>query len=68
MQFEVEVADNGSGEWTATAVEYGVSVTGRTEREALARIMDALADHFKRRATRSDTPSTGASSTGSSRS
>ena len=68
MQFEVEVADDGKGQWTATAVEYGVSVTGRTEREALARIMDALATHFKRRGTRSDTPSSGASSTGSNRS
>ncbi len=68
MQFEVEVADDGKGEWTATAVEYGVSVTGRTEREALAMLVDALAAHFKKGATRSDTPSTGASNTGSSRS
>jgi hypothetical protein len=68
MQFEVEVADNGNGEWTATAVEYGVSATGRTEREALAAIMDALTAHFKNRGTRSGTPSSGASSTGSSRS
>lgn len=69
MQFEVEVvADDGKGQWTATAVEYGVSATGRTEHEALARIMDALAAHLKKRATRSDTSSSGASSTGSSRS
>jgi hypothetical protein len=68
MQFEVEVADNGKGEWTATAVEYGVSATGRTEREALAAIMDALTAHFKKGGTRSDTPSSGASSTGSTRS
>ena len=47
MQFEVEVADSGNGEWTATAVEYGVTATGRTEKEALARVMDALAAHFK---------------------
>lgn len=68
MQFEVEVADDGKGQWTATAVEYGVSVTGRTEAEALARIMDALAAHFKKSGTRSGTPSSGASSTGSIRS
>lgn len=47
MQFEVEVYRNETGEWVATAVEYEVSVTGRTENEALARIMDALALHFK---------------------
>jgi predicted RNase H-like HicB family nuclease len=68
MRFEVEVASDGKGEWTATAVEYGVSVTGRTEAEALARIMDALAAHFKKGGTRSDMPSTGASNTGSTRS
>ena len=47
MQFEVEVERNEMGEWTATAVAYGVKATGRTEQEALARIMDALALHFK---------------------
>jgi predicted RNase H-like HicB family nuclease len=47
MQFEVEVYQNERGEWVATAVEYDVSATGRTENEALARMMDALALHFK---------------------
>ena len=47
MQFEVEVYKNDVGEWVATAVEYRVSVKGRTEQEALAMIMDALAKHFK---------------------
>ena len=47
MQFEVEVERKEGGEWVATAVEYKVSVTGRTEQEALAMIMDALAKHFK---------------------
>jgi hypothetical protein len=28
-------------------VEYSVSVTGRTEQEALALMMEALAKHFK---------------------
>ena len=68
MQFEVEVASDGKGLWTVTAVEYGVSVTGRTEAEALARIMEALTAHFKKGGTRSDTPSSDASSTGSTRS
>jgi len=48
MQFEVEVYKNEMGEWVATAVAYKVSVTGRTEQEALARMMDALTQHFKR--------------------
>ena len=47
MQFEVEVYKNDVGEWVAEAVEYKVTATGRTESEALARVMDALAAHFK---------------------
>ena len=47
MQFEVEVEKKDTGEWVATAVAYKVSVTGRTEQEALAMMMDALAKHFK---------------------
>ena len=47
MQVEVEVYQNDTGEWVATAVEYKVSATGRTESEALARVMDALTLHFK---------------------
>ena len=47
MQFEVEVYRNDVGEWVATAVEYKVSVKGRTEQEARAMIMDALAKHSK---------------------
>lgn len=47
MQFEVEVHETELGEWVATAVQYNVTATGRTEQEALARIMDALALHFK---------------------
>ena len=49
MQFEVEIYKNEMGEWVATAVQHGVSATGRTENEALARIMDALTLHFKTR-------------------
>ena len=48
MQFEVEVYKNDeTGEWVATAIEYAVSATGRTENEALSRVMDALTVHFK---------------------
>jgi len=42
-----EVYKNDVGEWVAEAVEYKVTATGRTESEALARVMDALAAHFK---------------------
>ena len=47
MRFEVEVYKNDAGEWVAEAVEYKVAATGRTESEALARMMDALNAHFK---------------------
>jgi predicted RNase H-like HicB family nuclease len=47
MQFEVELEKNEMGDWTATAVVYGVKATGRSEPEALAMLMDALALHFK---------------------
>jgi len=48
VQFEVEVYQNEAREWVATAVTYNVTATGRTEKEALARIMEALARHFKK--------------------
>jgi len=47
MRFEVEVYKNEAGEWVAEAVDYKVTATGRTESEALARMMDALSSHFK---------------------
>jgi hypothetical protein len=47
MQFEVEVYRNDTGDWVATAVEHAVTVTGRTEQEALMRLLDALGQHFK---------------------
>lgn len=47
VQFEVEVYRNDAGEWVAEAVEYKVTAKGITEKEALARVMDALAQHFK---------------------
>lgn len=48
VTFEVEVYCNEAGEWIARAVEYDVSATGRTEKEALARVMEALAAHLKK--------------------
>lgn len=48
MEFEVEVYRNDMGEWVATAVAYAVTVTGRTEQEALAMMVDAMTRHFKR--------------------
>ncbi|MGH7304117.1 MAG: hypothetical protein ACRELZ_12550 [Candidatus Rokuibacteriota bacterium] len=47
MQFEVEVHRNELGEWVAVAVAWNVEAKGHTENEALARVMDALARHFK---------------------
>jgi hypothetical protein len=47
MRFEVEVYRNDLGEWVAEAVEYKVTAKGRTEKEALALLMNALAAHFK---------------------
>ncbi|MBI2203464.1 MAG: hypothetical protein HYU41_06395 [Candidatus Rokubacteria bacterium] len=47
MQFEVEVEKNEKGEWVATAIAYKITVTGRSEAEALAGLMDKLNHHFK---------------------
>ena len=47
MQFEVEVHRNELGEWVAIAVAWNVQATGQSESEALARMMEALARHFK---------------------
>ena len=48
MQFEVEIYKNEVGEWVATAVEHDVTATGRTEKEALAILMEKLSAHFKK--------------------
>ncbi|HET9488183.1 MAG TPA: hypothetical protein VFR64_00310 [Methylomirabilota bacterium] len=48
MQFEVEVYRNEAGDWVATAIAYQVTVTGHTEKEALARLMEALASHLRK--------------------
>jgi hypothetical protein len=52
MRFEVEVYRNETGEWIATAVEYEVTAKGLSEKEALARVMEALAAHFKQKPSR----------------
>jgi predicted RNase H-like HicB family nuclease len=52
MHFEVEIHQDATGSFVATAVEYGVTATGRTEKEALARLVDALTLHFKASASR----------------
>jgi hypothetical protein len=48
VRFVVEVYQNEAGEWVATAVEHAVTATGRTEKEALAILMDRLSAHFKK--------------------
>ena len=48
MRLEVIVEQNEAGEFQAKAVEYpGVNATGRTEKEALVRLLDALELHLK---------------------
>ena len=48
VKFEVEVYKNEAGEWVATAVEHDVSASGRSEKEALAILMEKLSAHFKK--------------------
>jgi predicted RNase H-like HicB family nuclease len=48
MRFEIEVYREDGGQWIATAVEHDVTAKGLTEKEALARVMEALAAHFKK--------------------
>jgi len=48
MRLEVVVEQDEAGEFQAKAVEYpGVSATGRTEKEALVRLLDAVELHLK---------------------
>ena len=46
MRFEVEVYRDETGEWVATAIEYDITRKGRTEKESLAFLMDALTTHI----------------------
>lgn len=48
MRFEVEVYQDDIGEWVATAIEYDVTAKGRTEKESLALLMDALTAHISK--------------------
>ena len=51
MRFEVDLVQEEGGLFRATAVAYpGVSVTGRTEKEALGLLVDALDKHMKEEA------------------
>ena len=48
VKFEVEIYKNEAGEWVATAVEHDVTANGRSEKEALAILMEKLSAHFKK--------------------
>ena len=48
MRFEVEVYQDEVGEWVATAIEYDITAKGRTEKESLAILMDALTAHVRK--------------------
>ena len=48
MRFEVEVYKDDVGGWVATAIEYDVTAKGRTEKESLALLMDALTAHIRK--------------------
>lgn len=51
MRVEVELVEEEGGLFRATAVAYpGVSVTGRTEKEALGLIMEAVEKHLLKQA------------------
>ncbi len=51
MRFEVELVQEDGGIYRATAVAYPVvTVTGRTEKEALGLLVDALDKHMKEEA------------------
>ena len=58
MRFEVDLIQEEGGLYRATAVAYpAVTVTGRTEKEALGLLIDALDRHFKNEARKGQTRS-----------
>jgi len=58
MRFEVDLIQEEGGLYRATAVAYPTfTVTGRTEKEALGLLIDALDRHFKGEARKSQTRS-----------
>jgi len=53
MRIEVEVAKDDTGLFRATAIAYPeVTATGRTEKEALGLLMEAMERYMKRQARR----------------
>ncbi len=53
MRIEVEVAKDDTGLFRATAIAYPeVTATGRTEKEALGLLMEAMERYMKRQAGR----------------
>ena len=53
MKFEVELAQEDAGLFRATAVAYpDVTVTGRTEKEALGLLMEAMERYMKKKTPR----------------
>jgi predicted RNase H-like HicB family nuclease len=51
MRIEVELVEEEGGLFRATAVAYpGVTITGRTEKEALGLLVDALEKYMKEEA------------------
>ena len=51
MRVEVELVEEAGGLFRATAVAYPeVSITGRTEKEALSLIMEAVEKHLRKQA------------------
>lgn len=58
MRFEVEVVQEDSGLFKATAVAYpSVTATGRTEKESLGLLMEAMERYLKAEARRVPGPS-----------
>ncbi|MBI2529399.1 MAG: hypothetical protein HYV93_25850 [Candidatus Rokubacteria bacterium] len=55
MHVEVELTEEETGFFRATAVAYpAVSVTGRTEKEALGLLMEAMEKHMRAEARRGE--------------
>jgi len=53
MTFEVELAQEDAGLFRATAVAYpDVTVTGRTEKEALGLLMEAMDRYMRKKTSR----------------
>ena len=49
MEFEVEIYQDETGQWIATAIGHEVTAKGRTENEALSFLMDALSTRLKKK-------------------